>query len=122
MTVKHADPYLRDLGLSQVRLMKMDVEGHEEQVLRGATAFFERTPPQVVVFEHNRYETPFWEHPVIQFLSSRGYMLASVTPRTKFAPELRIMQPSSDAVDGHDFVAIYDGPERAAILKALRAR
>jgi FkbM family methyltransferase len=83
--VRRASEYLEHLGVAAVRLMKIDVEGHEAQVFRGASEFFESHPPDVVLFEsmdrfHRPFDPqpPFHELPTVRFLRSFGYALYSV--------------------------------------------
>jgi FkbM family methyltransferase len=45
------DDLLAELGYPRVTLMKMDVEGHEENVLAGARATMERNPDMGILFE-----------------------------------------------------------------------
>jgi FkbM family methyltransferase len=45
------DAFRADHAVSQVDLMKIDTEGHEESVLRGARGMFEQNPPSLCVIE-----------------------------------------------------------------------
>ena len=85
VAVHHASQYLAHIGVTSVRLMKIDVESHEAQVLRGAANFFASHPPDVVLFEsmdrfHRPLEPqlPFPELPTVRFLRSFGYSLYSI--------------------------------------------
>jgi FkbM family methyltransferase len=49
--VRRLDAYLRDRGVARVALLKIDVEGYELPVLRGATGHFERGDRPVIVCE-----------------------------------------------------------------------
>ena len=53
-----------ELGISSVRLIKMDVEGFEQEVVRGARSWLRAHPPTAMIFEIereacNRRERPF---------------------------------------------------------------
>lgn len=49
--VAESDTYLESLGLSEIRLLKIDVEGHEASVIRGMRQFFGRHAVDFVLFE-----------------------------------------------------------------------
>lgn len=49
------DDYLRQNGTDLVRLLKIDVEGHEEEVLRGASESLKRSAIEVIQFEVNAH-------------------------------------------------------------------
>ena len=84
--VRRIDDLIPELGLTRIRLMKIDVEGHESQVLGGATELFATHPPDVVVFESmERFtrpagepEPPFGQLPAVQFFRTLGYELFAV--------------------------------------------
>jgi len=119
VTLKHADRHLESLGIKKVRLVKMDVEGHEEHVLSGAAKFFDRTPPDVVIFEQNRSASSFWDHPVTRFFVDRKYSLLAIPAHAKLSPRLRPLTRSSNGVMAHDFVAISNGPDHDGLVSAL---
>lgn len=60
-----------DFNLSRCRFMKVDVEGMELQVLRGATQIIERCHP-ILYIENDR---PQHSAPLIRFIHSLGYSL-----------------------------------------------
>lgn len=115
-----ADTCLPALRIPAVRLMKIDVEGHEAQVLRGASGLFAETPPDVVVIEHNQPGADFWEQPPIRFLLERGYRLGAI-PRSPWSRRVHWLRPPEPGVIGHDFVALREGPDNAALIGALGA-
>src|SRR6185369_9426116 len=45
------DAFTAEHDLKRVGLLKIDTEGHEESVLRGAPAMFEKNPPSLCVIE-----------------------------------------------------------------------
>jgi len=51
--VKPLDAVLADLGVSDVRFMKIDVEGYECEVLRGSEALLSGPRPPILCFERN---------------------------------------------------------------------
>ena len=70
-------PFLERLDLPPVRLMKIDVEGHEETVFNAAEPFFRKTPPDVVIFE-SAGAAPLLDRPVARILEQFGYGLFSL--------------------------------------------
>ena len=72
----HAGAYLEALDLPPIRLMKIDIEGHEETVLRTAEQFFRNRPPDAILFE-SAGSGPLIERPVARWLIEYGYALFS---------------------------------------------
>jgi FkbM family methyltransferase len=73
------DAYLEQVGESRpLRLVKMDVEGLEPQVLSGAERTFAATPPDAILFEQNAELLRRRGHPadaVVAKLEDYGYVL-----------------------------------------------
>jgi FkbM family methyltransferase len=90
-----------------IRLMKMDVEGFESQVLRGAIGLFDTNPPYAILFELNDGLTgPLIENDTYRFLHERGYSLYSI-PRTLFRARLEATDAhASTRPISHDFLAM----------------
>jgi FkbM family methyltransferase len=75
-----------------VRLLKVDVEGHELQVLQSATGLLTMDRPAVVAELEARHGTPVEE--VVRFLASYGYRVSSMS-RSGVAPQtLESLAPS----------------------------
>lgn len=113
VTVRHSGTALAELDLGAVRLLKVDIEGHEAEFLGGARDTLRSCPPDVVVFESNDalYETgphvPFWQRPAVRELRELGYDLARVTQRLgAVGPKLVPVKPGCDD-RGLDFVAVH---------------
>jgi len=105
-----------------IRLMKIDVEGFEPQVLRGATGLFERVRPDAILFELNDYTGPFQEHPTVQFLKSFHYdflMLPKrmLRMRAEFFPDKTLTGSPSN-----DLIAAPSGSKFNEIARLLGAR
>jgi FkbM family methyltransferase len=71
-----ASAYLQSLDLPHLRLVKIDVEGHEETVFSNARAFFEQACPDAIIFE-SFGDGPLLERPLAKLLTSFGYRLLS---------------------------------------------
>jgi FkbM family methyltransferase len=82
----------------KVRLLKVDVEGHELQVLQSASGLLTMDRPAVVVELEARHGTPVEE--VVQFLTSQGYRVSSMSRSGLTAQTLDSLTPlSNDAVN-----------------------
>jgi len=75
--VRHAGEYLRSLGLSKVRLMKVDVEGHEDFVFQGAADWMGSPGPDVVIFEWND-PRPLVGSPTANLLNDLSYRVYGI--------------------------------------------
>jgi hypothetical protein len=92
----------------RVDLIKIDVEGHEAAVVRGAAATIERCAPSVV-FEYapalldDSADTPF------DWLAARGYLMYRIRPaRIGLSSRLRLAldRVSRPPVSGGDLLAV----------------
>ncbi|MEM8558298.1 MAG: FkbM family methyltransferase [Bacteroidota bacterium] len=72
--VVNASAYFERVGIGTVRLVKMDVEGFEPTVLRGAAAFFDRVGPHAVLLELNRAGHHGGNDEAVQILQGQGYV------------------------------------------------
>jgi FkbM family methyltransferase len=92
---------LDELGLERVRLVKIDVEGHELAALQGATDLLERCHPVLVVEVESRFGEP---RPVFDLLTSLGYRARVLRNRTwqrTSVEELSAMQMVSAPAGGY---------------------
>src|SRR5207248_6668184 len=80
--LKQGANYLRGLGLSRVRLMKLDVEGHEAAVFSGAEDWLRDVKPEVIVFETAEDAPAFREHPAVAMLAKMGYAFFGIPRAT----------------------------------------
>ncbi len=105
--VRETSSFLAGLDLPQVRLMKIDVEGHEDDVLEGGAEFLERAAPDVVLFESNDRTLPFWSRRGV-----RQIVLSTIV----FSPSARVYSSpvscrsateSNRRVEANDYLAIH---------------
>ncbi len=101
--VKHAGAYLASVvGLRKARLLKIDVEGHEAAVLRGARDYLEASPPDCILFEIHTSDL-FWGCEMVQIMDELGYDFLGV-PHVLWPMRLqrleRGQEPHPDTRDG----------------------
>ena len=108
--------------IDRVRLIKIDVEGFEAEVFRGAREMLEGVRPDAIIFELNEaIDVPFSEFPVFQLLSSLDYSFLAI-PRALLSIRLRQFEPHTALrLIGHDFVAVARGKRHEDTLRRLRA-
>lgn len=108
-------------GIENVRLIKIDVEGFEENVFRGAAEFFAKAKPEAILFELNEVKGHLKDEPVIQLLQEYGYGFFSI-PRCFVNMRLERFDPETDpAPEGHDFVAAPLGTTYEEVAAKLNA-
>lgn len=109
--VLHAGTVLSDLDLPAIRLLKVDIEGHEAEFLRGGHDFLRQHPPEVILFESNDHcfakeHVPFWQRDAVCELQDLGYDLVRITQAVG-ALRPKFLRMRSDDDSGSDFVAIH---------------
>lgn len=105
--VRQTSRYLAGLDLPPVRLMKIDVEGHEEDVLQGGDEFLRATPPETILFESNDRTLPFWSRPVVRQMHALDYRLIAVG-KGLLGPRLLTLGDGVEPPDDvNDYLAIH---------------
>jgi len=109
--------------IDSVRLIKIDAEGFEEEVLRGALDFLETVRPEAILFEHSEQtEGPVSSQPVISLLRDLEYDFFSI-PKFMFRMRLHRFDPdSAEEITGHDLLAAPKGDCYESMATLLRAR
>lgn len=117
--VREATAYLSALRLPHVRVMKIDIEGHEGTFLGAARGFFAATPPDVVIFEEQ--ERPATDALPVRLLSEYGYDVFGLPhAKLRLHPELLT---AANASDFHDMIAVHKQViDRADLLASLGVR
>lgn len=101
----NAGQYLAALNLPQIKAIKLDVEGHEEQVLAGAYPFLKANRPAAVIIELHDDGNPFLEREEVKLLSELDYAFFQIRQRSLLRVQLREIT-SNETETGYDFVAI----------------
>jgi FkbM family methyltransferase len=100
------DEVLKRQGMVRVRLIKIDVEGFEANVLNGATELFCSNPPDHILFELNEFkEDKLIQHPAVSFLHSHGYEIFSI-PRSLWRVRVEPADLQAPA-NAHDYLAVH---------------
>jgi len=68
-----------DIYSHEIGLIKIDVEGHELDVLKGANQFITKNRP-TILFEQHLSEFKEGKSPTVEYLKSIGYTFASIKP------------------------------------------
>jgi hypothetical protein len=103
--VRTLSEVLDDEGIGPIRLVKIDVEGFEPQVLAGAEAHFSRNAPDAILFELNEApDTDGGTHPTLEFLEKLGYRFLSL-PKRLVRMRALAFDPAQPRT-GHDFLAV----------------
>lgn len=120
--VRRLSDILSEQPLSKIRLMKIDVEGFEEDVLSGASELLSSANrPDAILFELNEIQGPISDQPVIKRLRSHGYGFFSI-PRCLMRMQLQRFEPGSATPQNcNDFLAVPLGATYEEVATILRA-
>lgn len=104
--LRHAGEVLDSLSLSKVRMLKIDVEGHEATVFGAARKTLEKTLPEVVIFESltTSESTQLLDRPVVKILAEMGYRIFSLD-HSATKPKVTECKPGAH-YSGIDFIAL----------------
>jgi FkbM family methyltransferase len=119
--VARAGAYLAGLDPGRpgrVRLMKLDVEGHEPAVLHGAAEFLHNSPPAAIIFESNDPRVPVAKRREITLLLSLDYRIYSVE-RSLLRLRLKPLDTDTDYRASNDYLAIHHGNWGADIARRV---
>ncbi len=119
--VRRFSDVVRDQRIKQIRFIKIDVEGFENEVLLGAEEAIASTRPDAILFETNeKLDLPFRERPPIVTLMEHGYRFFGISRSLLSARLERFNIDSQGEPPGHDILAVpvekYDS--MAVLLRA----
>lgn len=106
--VRTLSQVVRESISDPVRLLKIDVEGFEVDVLEGARELFQKSPPDAVLVEVGASISQ--RHQIRALLHELGYRLTDL-PRCPFRIRPRNVRSATEPVVGHDLLALHRGTE-----------
>jgi FkbM family methyltransferase len=65
-------PYLEDLGVEHIRLVKIDAEGHEAEIVDSMLPLIKAHPPDFILFEENEIEQKLGDNETYKRLADVG--------------------------------------------------
>jgi FkbM family methyltransferase len=113
VAVTTLDKYVIQRGVTAIDLIKIDIEGAELDLFRGASHVLNDIQPRAIIFEENA-SIP-GRSPVIDFLLSADYGLLSL-PKATLRMRARHFE---DGDRSHDFVAAKRGRQFDALCASL---
>lgn len=114
--VRTLDDVAVDHGISRIDFIKMDVEGFEADVVRGAGRVLSRLRPKAVLFELNEPGVDPNDTAVVGAFKQLGYRLFTL-PRCWFRVRANIHSSRRDSAPSNDFLAVPEESfERTATL------
>jgi FkbM family methyltransferase len=117
VSVRTLSSVAEELDLSRVRLVKIDVEGYELEVLNGARRWLTSHPPDVILFESNDSTDADRTGGVLSLLSELGYALYSI-PKILLLLRLKSYHADADGEEtSHDMIAIRPECEREIVAR-----
>ncbi len=130
--VRRAESFLHELQLPSIRLLKIDVERHEEAVFRGAGDYLAKNTPAAIIFESQSDGTPFLERGTVRQIQRLGYDFFRIPKpmvRMGLVPVSANGQGGHEPAgggphgeDGYDFVALSLDPRHRDARAALGVR
>jgi FkbM family methyltransferase len=104
-----------------IALMKLDVEGYELEIIKGAQRLLQEFPPQVILFESDASSEPQKGNAVLQMLREHGYDFLSI-PRCLIWMRTQHFNIQEPHPNSHDLVAVKKGASSEQVYRSLRAR
>ena len=107
--VVHSGNYLAGLDLNNVKLIKIDVEDHEFEVISGALDFMKATPPNYIIFECNNPGLRFSQTPLVVLLKTLGFSRIYEVPHHMVSSEVRrLFDADEPRPHSINFLGIHD--------------
>jgi FkbM family methyltransferase len=107
-------------SIARASFVKLDVEGFELEVLKGAKNFFSNSRPSIL-FESNDRPAGHETAPVMKWLHEHGYRFIVIPPRFLRMRTRVIEYDRPDEIVGHDIVAVSEGERFEVACRRLRA-
>jgi FkbM family methyltransferase len=122
VAVRRADSFLRGLDLPRIRLLKLDVEDHEEQFMAGAMEYLRENKPATIVFESHHSGQPFFDRGTVKLIRSLGYDFLQIRQKTVLCVHLKRLESNDALENGSDFIALSTAPQDRDVYSLLQVR
>ena len=122
VSVRTLDDVANEQDIRRVSLLKIDVEGFEASVFRGALHFLEKVRPEAILFEvMEDISGLVSDAPVFRILLEFGYTFLSI-PRSMVTMRLPLFDPMRQPLPTHchDFLAIAPGLNKVSHKGIIR--
>jgi FkbM family methyltransferase len=96
---------ISDEEITSVRLVKLDVEGFENEVLLGAGDLLSAIRPMVILETNETSRQPFREYPAIATLISNGYRFFAI-PKALISMRMQEISVDRIGAPSHDVLAV----------------
>ncbi len=112
--IKTLDMVCRELGISHVDLLKIDVEGHELDVLKGASDLFSRKAIDSVQFEFGgcNIDTRTYFQDFFYFFKDQGMTIHRVTPSGYLHP-IKKYSEMDEQFRTTNYLVVFEAPRQA---------
>lgn len=117
--VERLSDLLRQEELSPVRLIKIDVEGFESEVLKGAYEWMSKSPPDSVLFELNGQESVLNDNLAVRLLDELDYQFFALPRRLVRMRAERAKPTDARPHKAHDFIGIHRSKASQQLLDRL---
>lgn len=115
--VKTLSALADEAGIGKIRLIKIDVEGFEKEVLTGARAWMTANPPDAIIFESNESLADGEADPVVSMLTELGYVIYSI-PKRLFSLRLAPFRPNDkQEIKANDLLAVRKDCQQEIVSK-----
>jgi hypothetical protein len=121
--VETLDSIIQKDRIETIRFIKIDVEGFEAEVFRGASRVLKSVRPQAILFESvDENTSKLRDRPVFEILQASGYRFLAI-PKCRFRMHLEHIDPNRTDNQGiTDFLAVQKNDEFDQIAAAVNAR
>lgn len=98
--------FLENISRS-IRLIKIDVENHEEHIIRGAKDYLSKKPADAIIIEVHPSNDLWINNPTLKILHDLGYVIYAL-PKSMLKVDLVCLDATAPAnLNANDYLAIY---------------
>lgn len=118
--IRDARQVFAELGIARPRLIKIDVEGAELEILEVCAEPLRAAPAEFIVCETNDVAEKYWQQPLTRLLAGLDYQIYGVVKEIFTLRLFPIDMSRQDAITGHDVVAVHRSADLAPLRSAIR--